>query len=745
MSGFRRAVVKVLVLVPLALFAAALAIGPGGLISYTPATRLGVHSMIAFWISIPAALSVLSYQKRQRRANVLIMAALFFPMIVHIGSAVRNLLRLSELVIIRTQTDLLADTFEMAIFAVLLVSAVICAAKSLSPFDERIPNFVVFTITILLPFILFGTLWMLANTVLNAEQVMILGWILACIALVSFSATLLLSLKFRVGDIPIDIGYMTSSILLFSSSLVVLLIPLPLVGWEFAETLQMAAYLLLALAVGVPFLRRAGYRRRFAYGIVIGLILMAYFPFLITIIIETSSLNIIIFPDNLLAYSIIHIGGASLAIMMATLLYIYPKKKTSWSHYPLILIFGMWAGITLFLVVSFLVPSLFPFGEPITPITVGSLLTLVLLRYAIKWTRYPPQDDAIPPSLPQLLLVLFGLISAVVIGEMINQAVLLQNPSMVDDRTGSILILSSNLFIMFTFAFMVFLLAVESKGESPIELYVMFFLVIWILPNILKSYYFTWYAGWWVSEILLFAGLLAGPPVLIWLYVRSMHEVEDSHRRANMYADLLMHDVSNYNQMMMMSLELLGTHDISKEQRSRLADDGRQVISFSEQLISNVRLLSEANQLQTSQLQPTNLVETIVGALDIFVRRIGSGELVVDFQPKDSNAYVMANDLLVHVFLNILYSALECRIRGETVTIGIHETAYSSTNYWQIDIKAPGRSDNQEDGYSSGTLGLLAARLMTESLDGYFAMETFARTDICDGRLFTIRLRATNE
>ena len=207
-----------------------------------------------------------------------------------------------------------------------------------------------------------------------------------------------------------------------------------------------------------------------------------------------------------------------------------------------------------------------------------------------------------------------------------------------------------------------------------------------------------------------------------------------------MYADLLMHDVSNYNQMMMMSLELLGSHDISEEKRTRVADDGRQVISFSEQLISNVRLLSEADQLKTSELQPTSLVKTIVSALDLFTRRIGSGELIMEFQPKDSQAFVMANEMLVHIFLNILYSALECRKSGETVTITIHETEHSGEDFWQIDIKAPGRKTDEEDGQSSGTLGLLAARIMTESLNGTFAVETFTRVDVCEGRLFSIQL-----
>ena len=505
----------------------------------------------------------------------------------------------------------------------------------------------------------------------------------------------------------------------------------------------MAAFLLICVAFAVPFLKRSGYRRRNAYGLVVGLILMAYLPFLITIILESFGLTSIFEGVNLFAYGIIHVGAASLSGMMAILLYLYPRKKKSWNYIPMVLIFGLWAAISLILVIMFTVPSLVLMGEPIIPFVVGSIITLALLFLAILWTQNPPIERN-KPSIQLVTTLLTIFIALVVMGEVINQLAISAVPSIAESPFGDLILLVPNLAVMFAFAYLIFLLAGKSQGKSSVEMYIALFLVMWILPNILKSYYNVWTTGWWISEILLFVGLLAGPPLLIWLYVRAMHEVEESHQRANMYADLLMHDVSNYNQMMMMSMELLGSHDISETKRKRLADDGRQVISFSEQLISNVRLLSEADKLESSSLQPINLVDTIVSALDIFTRRVGSGELVLEFQPEESQAYAIANDLLVQIFLNILYSALECRKRGETVTIGIRQTVVESESYWQIDIKAPGRRADQEEGYSSGTLGLLAARLMTESLKGHFGMEAYTRTDVCEGRLFTIRLHATD-
>jgi hypothetical protein len=738
--GLRRALVKIIVLVPLATLAAAFAIGPGNFVSYTPATRLGVHAMVAFWIAIPAALSVLAYQEKPTRANMILMATLILPMTVHIGSALRHLLLNPNLPVLRDSPLLITDLLELAMLAVLLLISCVLIIRDDPQRKHGVPSRPIIAAIVMLPLIVYGLVSFIITDFMSFALLNSMSRILCGISVTGFLLIALLVPYIKRNGFQLDSGYLISSVLLFSIAATFLLstLPNPSMNWEYPETLQMASYVLLALAMGVPFLRRQGYNRKFAYGIVSGLIVIAYLPFLLTITIEKMDL-IERGPENLLAYSIIHVGAATLSIMMAILLFVYPKRKENWNHYPLILLFGMWAGVAIALVIRFLLSESLQ-GEPVTPITIGSLLTIALLYLTIRWTRTPPIRLEKVPSAIQLLLVILGIVGAIEFGEFVNQVAIGIWPSLGPSPWSSIIIVGSNLFIMFAFAYIIFLLAEGSRGTPPVELYVLLFLNMWILPNTLKAYYVAWTPGWWISEVLLFIGLLAGPPLLIWLYVRSMHQVEDSHRRANMYADLLMHDVSNYNQMMMMSLELLGSHDLTDEKRKRLADDGRQVISFSEQLISNVRLLSEADNMTLSELQPTNLVDTIVSALDIFTRRIGSGELIVEFQPEEYEAYVMANDLLVHIFLNILYSALECRKRGETVRIAIHEIEHSGQSYWEIDIKAPGRRANEQDGYSSGTLGLLAAELMTESLNGQFSKETFARTDVCEGRLFTIRL-----
>ncbi|GAH13759.1 unnamed protein product, partial [marine sediment metagenome] len=110
--------------------------------------------------------------------------------------------------------------------------------------------------------------------------------------------------------------------------------------------------------------------------------------------------------------------------------FIYPKKKTSWNHYPLILIFGLWASIALFSIFTITLPSISLLGEPITHYTIGSILTLALLGFAIRWTMNPPSEEKQHPTFQQLAAVLAIMVIIIVFGEWVNQIVLITNPSL---------------------------------------------------------------------------------------------------------------------------------------------------------------------------------------------------------------------------------------------------------------------------------------------------------------------------
>ena len=138
------------------------------------------------------------------------------------------------------------------------------------------------------------------------------------------------------------------------------------------------------------------------------------------------------------------------------------------------------------------------------------------------------------------------------------------------------------------------------------------------------------------------------------------------------------------------------------------------------------------------ELHPTNLVLTIVSALDTFTQQGLSEKITIDFQPETDDALVLANELLYHVFLNILYSALEYPLDERSITVNILRTPQGGTNWWETILQVPGRwvrqgerfrmYNSEMETYSSNSLGLMAARILTESLRGQFSIREASTT-----------------
>jgi hypothetical protein len=752
MQGKSRIIAKILLLVPLSFIASVFFLGPGGIVSYTPATRASVHSLLAFWISVPTAIGIIAYIRKPLRAHVILTSALFFMVVVHTGSAAKNLFIITQSSIEYTGASAVLDLFEYTLIGLLFLAAIVCYSRP-QLIEQRKITLTVIVGIILLPPALYGFMWYVITFVLPASTLIGLAWIFGIISTAFILVSLYLSPRINPKELPVDIGLFASSLLMIISSSIVLVISFSetTIDWVLAESLQIASFLILSLSLCVPFLRSVGFSRRAAYALNLGLMLMAYVPFLSTIIIESMNLEIA-YPSNILGFSIIHVGACSLAGMMAVLLYMHSRRKLTWNYYPLIVLFGLWSTLSLMQVVLVENPT---YNEPLISFIGGSLLTLILLLISIRWTIKPPKANLPSFLIAKLIIAYLVTITFVIAGELVNRLIVDTYQQLRNSAIGPTILLVTNLIIILALAFLIFILANQSRGRVSIDLFVVFFLAMWILPNILKSYYDYWSAGWWVSETLLFAGLLAGPPILAWLYIQETYESEESRAKADLLADLLMHDITNYNQMILTSLELLGSTDIEVNQRARVAQDGSRVISLAEQLISNVRLLTESERLKSRELRPTNLVSVIVSALDAFTQQSLSENVTIEFKPDIDTALVMANELLYHVFLNILYSALEYPMEESDITVEIAPNTHDDITWWEAVLEVPGQWIRQgerfrmynvdTENYSGNSLGLMAARILTESLGGQFSIRE-ASTNSGEIRTeFVVRLSEASE
>jgi signal transduction histidine kinase len=609
-------------------------------------------------------------------------------------------------------------------------------------------------LAVFVPLLIQGVTWIVVLPSLNPFAISLFGVVIAAFATFTCICAAFLSPRLRRSEFDVDPGYFMAGFLLMAISSVLLGAQLlvSLTNWIVAENLQIASFFLFGLALGVPYLKRVGFRRRTAYLLIVGLTLLAYLPFLVTILIESAGMNVVIEPLNRLAFSIIHIGAGSLAAMMAYLLYAYSTRHPSRTHYPLIMLFVLWTIVAIVTVSFVLIPGFSPLGEPIVPYVVGSLVTLPIVYDAIRRTYDSSNEKAFSYSRPMMIIGIVGLFILVLSGELINQLVLQAYGELSGHPASNSILLASNLIAMFAFTFLVLLLAREAGGSLTIEIYVACFLSMWIIPNILKSYFTRWTSGWWVSEILIFVGLLVGPALLGLLYASAMREAEESHSRASLYADLMMHDITNYNQMTMTALELLGAEGVPDDVRERLARDARQIIALSEQLISNVRLLSHTEQIEGTPFEPVDLVLAVVGALDEVTQEIGSENIRVQFKPERHQAFVMANENLIHVFINLLNDALAHPPDKKTISVEIAPHTRNDEDWWQVRFGVPGRwiehsnrptlFDREVGSYSGSALGLLVARLLAESYGGAVTMEDRILGELFKGTVFVVSLPA---
>ncbi|MFX1368425.1 MAG: hypothetical protein ACFFAY_07495, partial [Promethearchaeota archaeon] len=470
-----------------------------------------------------------------------------------------------------------------------------------------------------------------------------------------------------------------------------------------------------------------------AYSVIVGLSIFTYLPVTITVAIEAGLLVIPFGPSNELAFYIIHIGAGSMSAMMALLLFIYSQRSPSRIHTPLILLYGLWTSATIVSAVSTIWQAFSPLGEPIVSYLVASILSLLLLIYPKYWASGETETEPQVSNLRGLLTGIGVLGLLVSSGEIVNQLAILRYPALGPSLIGSsvLLILTSVLLLIILLQF--FNLAEQSEGRISIEISVLLFLTIWIVPNTLKSYYSSWSAGWWVSQLIIFMGLLVGPALMALLYIRALRETEESHDRASLYADLLMHDVSNYHQMLLTSLELLGDRTLGSERKKLLRADAKQVVSLADQLIMNVRLIDQTESYRAKTLKPMNLVTIVVDALDEVMQSVDAGAIELNYAPSVDRAPVLANDVLKYVFINILLITFQQPLKNRRITVGVDAHMRAGSKWWRAELSIPGhwvgpegvaeQLQMNERGFSGTTLGLLVVRLITESIGGSVAFE----------------------
>ena len=227
--------------------------------------------------------------------------------------------------------------------------------------------------------------------------------------------------------------------------------------------------------------------------------------------------------------------------------------------------------------------------------------------------------------------------------------------------------------------------------------------------------------------------------------------------QAELYVDLMGHDINNMNQIAMASLEL-ALMDLEQDGKldasgKPLLEKSMESLNSSSQLIRNVQKLQRAST-EGIKLQAVDVADVLKGIIDE-QRSTPGKDLTIYYKNEASHCRVTANELLRDVFTNIISNAIKHARTDRHLTIGVavKSVVENGRQFCQVAVEdnGPGIPDEVKDRlfrrFSRGTtkakgsgLGLYLVKTLVEHYGGDIRVEDRVPGDYTKGAKFIVTI-----
>jgi signal transduction histidine kinase len=230
-------------------------------------------------------------------------------------------------------------------------------------------------------------------------------------------------------------------------------------------------------------------------------------------------------------------------------------------------------------------------------------------------------------------------------------------------------------------------------------------------------------------------------------------EANEARMQAELYLDLMGHDIRNMNQVGMGYLELaLDSPDINRNDKELLLKS-MGALKNSTRLIENVRKMQKA-LIGEFKLHETDACQTIQRVISHYSNMPGVKATLNNDLPLACP--VMANDLLYEVFENLVGNAIKHAGPEPTITIKFGTTLFNGKDYYRfiVEDNGPGIPDDRKEkifnrlhkGSARGMgLGLYLVKSLVESYHGKVWVEDRVQGDYSKGARFVVLLPAIRD
>ncbi len=228
--------------------------------------------------------------------------------------------------------------------------------------------------------------------------------------------------------------------------------------------------------------------------------------------------------------------------------------------------------------------------------------------------------------------------------------------------------------------------------------------------------------------------------------------IMDEKNRAELYVDIMGHDINNLNQSAMANLELIEDDPNLTNDERKSIHDALSAVRGSAGIIDNVRKIQRINEEQIDVV-PEDL-NTLIEACIRDTPRPQGKKVVINYSPKPG-LLVRGNPLLKEAFCNIIGNAI--KYSGDEVTIDIRvnriERAAGPVYEVVVEDNGHGIPDDVKPKlfrrFQRGTtkahgkgLGLYIVRSLVEKLGGSVRVEDRVPGDYTKGAKFVVTLPA---
>ncbi|MFX1391162.1 MAG: ATP-binding protein [Promethearchaeota archaeon] len=243
---------------------------------------------------------------------------------------------------------------------------------------------------------------------------------------------------------------------------------------------------------------------------------------------------------------------------------------------------------------------------------------------------------------------------------------------------------------------------------------------------------------------------------------QQIKESEEKYRKAyyqaNLYRDIFAHDINNILQNISSSVELSSLYIHNPEKLStirELYEIMDEQVNRAKKLISNVRKITEIDDSEIN-LEDLDVNQVIENAINFLQSSFQNRNLNIQVNSQNKRNYVLANNLLLDVFENILINAVRHNNNSQIdIDINISEEEKENNQYIKMEFRDNGLgiSDYRKNSiFERGTrksqkskgmgLGLSLVKKIIDSYEGEIWVEDRIKGDYKKGSNFIILIPA---